>query len=79
MTRRTAGAGLAAALLCAALVTGCGGGSDDAGASSGTSSDATSSATTPAPSASELADLNRLVDDAESAADVADSDAQKNG
>ncbi|QKV93667.1 hypothetical protein HUT19_19470 [Streptomyces sp. NA02950] len=75
MTRRTAGAAVAAAVLCAALVTGCGGGSD----SSGTSSGATPSATDPAPSSSELAELNRLVDDAESAASAAEADADKNG
>jgi hypothetical protein len=68
----------AAAVLCAALVTGCGGGR---GGTDGSAkpSDATPSATAPAPSASELAELNRLVDGAESAAKAAESDAGSDG
>ncbi|MCD9591662.1 hypothetical protein [Streptomyces sp. 8ZJF_21] len=74
--RRGPWAVAAMAVLCAELATGCGGGkggSADADGSSGTTP--TPSATAPVPSSSELDELNRLVDGAESAADKADSDA----
>ncbi|MFD8155870.1 hypothetical protein [Streptomyces malaysiensis] len=74
--RRGPWAVAAMAVLCTALATGCGGGkggSADADGSSGTTP--TPSATAPAPFSSELDELNRLVDGAESAADKADSDA----
>ena len=72
MTRRTRlFALLPTGLLAAVLVTGCGGRSDHSGApaSGGTGS------SSPAPDASELAHLQKLVDGADSAASAAESDA----
>lgn len=56
---------LAGVLLCAALATGCG----------GKGGDADGPATTPAPSGSQVAHLDQVVGDAESAANAAESDA----
>jgi hypothetical protein len=72
VTRRArALAALPAAALAAALLTGCGGGAHTPAAAPSAGS------TSPAPSASELAHMQKLVDDADSAAAAADSDAAK--
>ena len=60
---------LPAGALAAVLLAGCGGHSPAAG------SPGTPGSTSPVPAASELAHLQKLVDDAESAASAADSDA----
>ncbi|WUH94952.1 hypothetical protein OG900_35600 [Streptomyces sp. NBC_00433] len=70
MTRahRRALALLPAGALAALLLTGCGG-------HSGADGSADPGSTSPAPAASDLAHMQKLVDDADSAASVADSDA----
>ncbi|WP_405591836.1 hypothetical protein [Streptomyces sp. NBC_01190] len=73
MTRRTRPLlALPIAALALALLTGCG--QQHHGAASGTAG-ATAGRTSPAPAASEVARMRKLVDDADSAAAVADSDA----